>query len=253
MQVSSDSAVSLHDSFDSSVTGKFEEDFRLKLNVNDDRVEEKIPIEDDDEEVGEEEEEFSFVCTNPDGSPISADDIFQDGQILPFYPLFDKDLRQQLEKVFVEERDGDCGSSVSSSEDTEGLYCPWTKKAVEESEKACRKSNSTGFSKLRRFRELIHRSRSDGKDAFVFLRHDHHNHHSRNPDSSVIATATMSNKPANKVEKSENVTEGKSSKKPPRSAHERLYVQNRATKEEHKRKTYLPYRVGFFTTNVHPY
>ncbi|BFG20247.1 hypothetical protein CerSpe_065210 [Prunus speciosa] len=27
------------------------------------------------------EDDFSFTCTNPDGSPISIDDIFQNGQI----------------------------------------------------------------------------------------------------------------------------------------------------------------------------
>ncbi|WCJ38442.1 hypothetical protein M5689_019503 [Euphorbia peplus] len=238
MQVSSDTALA----------GKFEEEFRSKLNVNDDKIEEKLPLHHDDDDDGreeEEDEEFSFVCMNPDGSPISADDIFQDGQILPFYPLFDKDLRRQLEKVFEEDHDNDGAYSVTSSEDTEGPYCPWTKKAVEESGQEVRKSNSTGFSKLRRFRELILRSRSDGKDAFVFLHHDHdqNRRHSRNVSDSTVK------KPAEKV-----VAEGKiGSKKPPRSAHERLYVQNRATKEEHKRKSYLPYRVGFFTTNVHPY
>ncbi|PQM41744.1 uncharacterized protein Pyn_11453 [Prunus yedoensis var. nudiflora] len=34
-------------------------------------------------EKNEDEDDFSFVCTNPDGSPISADDIFQNGQIRP--------------------------------------------------------------------------------------------------------------------------------------------------------------------------
>ncbi|PQM38847.1 uncharacterized protein Pyn_32507 [Prunus yedoensis var. nudiflora] len=34
-------------------------------------------------EKNEDEGDFSFTCTNPDGSPISTDDIFQNGQIRP--------------------------------------------------------------------------------------------------------------------------------------------------------------------------
>ena len=42
--------------------------------------EKKLKLEDEEEkeheEEEEEEEEFSFSCMNPDGSPISADDVF---------------------------------------------------------------------------------------------------------------------------------------------------------------------------------
>ncbi|PQP98244.1 hypothetical protein Pyn_15968 [Prunus yedoensis var. nudiflora] len=35
----------------------------------------------------EDEDDFSFTCTNLDGSPISTDDIFQNGQIRPVFPI----------------------------------------------------------------------------------------------------------------------------------------------------------------------
>ncbi|XP_021813457.1 uncharacterized protein LOC110756349 [Prunus avium] len=40
----------------------------------------------------EDEDDFSFTCTNPDGSPISTDDIFQNGQIRPMFPIFNQDF-----------------------------------------------------------------------------------------------------------------------------------------------------------------
>nr|POE80425.1 hypothetical protein CFP56_10642 [Quercus suber] len=57
---------------------------------------------------------------------------------------------------FVEERDG---SSSSASESDE----------LEASPELWKKSNSTGFSKLWRFRELVHRSNSDGKERGLAL------------------------------------------------------------------------------------
>ncbi|XP_042946121.1 uncharacterized protein LOC122279503 [Carya illinoinensis] len=36
--------------------------------------------------------EFAFVCREPDSSPISADEIFCNGQIRPIYPIFDQSL-----------------------------------------------------------------------------------------------------------------------------------------------------------------
>ncbi|XP_050375324.1 uncharacterized protein LOC126792870 [Argentina anserina] len=236
--------------------------------------------EDEDEE--EEEEEFSFFCTNPDGSPISADDVFQDGQIRPVYPIFNRDLlftdaydgnsskhvyssssslRPPLKKLFFEDRDAP-SSSASESDELEALpegsYCEWSKNAKEVSpELKNNKSNSTGFSKLWRIRDLVPRSNSDGKDAFVFL----------NPNSASL----KQNKDAGKAAKSVKAVEkapvkdkGQKGKKAETvsSAHEKHYVMNRAKKEGDKRRSYLPYRpgvVGFFTNvnglsrNVHPF
>ncbi|BFG29930.1 hypothetical protein CerSpe_162040 [Prunus speciosa] len=43
-------------------------------------------------EKNEDEDDFSFVCTNPDESPILADDVFQNGQIHPLFLIFNRDL-----------------------------------------------------------------------------------------------------------------------------------------------------------------
>ena len=51
---------------------------------------------------------FSFSCTNPDGSSISADDVFVNGQIWPIFPIFNRDL------LFSGSYDGDLKSRVDS-------------------------------------------------------------------------------------------------------------------------------------------
>lgn len=287
MQVmSSKSAVSVHQGSNScsatelaEIAGKFEEDFSLKLKLNEatenelESLKDEKPLHEEERQVEEEDEEFSFACLNPDGSPITADCIFQDGQIRPFFPLFNRDLlfaddseakrssvsalRLPLRKVYVEERVQASSASSSEADEPEGPFCVWERKAVEASPEVCKKSNSTGFSKLRRFRELLLRSNSDGKDAFVFLNHQNHN----NNPSSITESASTKTKKAKESEKGvekKRTPVAKNGGKAP-SAHERLYLSNRAMKEEHKRKSYLPYRVGFFTYangltgNVHPY
>ena len=80
---------------------------------------------------------FSFSCTNPDGSPISADNVLVNGQIRPIFNRdllfgggYDGDLksrvdslslRSPLRKLFVE--------SVSESDKLEGVpaetHCEW--------------------------------------------------------------------------------------------------------------------------------
>ena len=249
-------------------------------------------VEEEEEEVEEEngDFEFSFVSGDPNASPISADDIFFDGQIRPMFPLFNRDLlyadtyagdseasdkaasplRSPLRKLFVEKNEYPSSSFSSSSEsdETEGLvpgtYCLLSEKTVEASSGACKKSNSTGFSKLWRFRDLVHRSNSDGKDAFVFL------------DPSAAKAKTEEVERREKVEKTEVSVEkkiavdgkvgsgvkvkGKGVKEEKKmSAHE-SYIKNRALREGGRRKSYIPYRhVGFFTSvngfsrNVHPF
>ncbi|XP_038999744.1 uncharacterized protein LOC120125380 isoform X8 [Hibiscus syriacus] len=269
MQVMS-SSPSLSPAFNNfSGAGKFSYEFGLKLRLKDEEP-------DKEEEEEEEEEEFSFVCLSPDGSPISADDLFQDGQIRPIFPLFNQDLLfpdehgtvmrteegdvalpPQVRKVFVED------STDTTSSEPAGPYCEWRgAKTVEEaSPNTCRKSNSTGFSKLWRFRDLKLRCNSDGKTAFVFLSHPP-------PSSSSSSSSVKIEKKNEKQEKKTTLrailekpkvkkTE-KSNKTASPSAHEKLYVKNRAQKDY--RRSYLPYKqVGFFTNvsglsrNVHPY
>ncbi|KAK7309691.1 hypothetical protein RJT34_06627 [Clitoria ternatea] len=236
------------------VSGMFEHDLIAKLKINDEEnieneTEEKPNKYEDENEDEEDEEEFSFVLTNLDGSPISADDAFDNGQIRPVFPFFNRDLlssddyegvggiRSPVKKVFVQQPD-DSPSSSSSSAATEGPYCEWTPKTAV-------KSNSTGFSKLWRLRDVKLRSNSDGKDAFVFLNH-----------------GPKPEKERNVVVKKVEVRKTKTTTSSTSSAHEKHYVMNRARKESDKRKSYLPYRqdlFGFFANanglsrNVHPY
>lgn len=304
------------------ISSEMSEDFgeKLKIGGSERELEEEKEIvgsgaedlehkdEFENEEEEEDEEEFSFVCMNPDGSPISADDIFQNGQIRPIFPIFDRSLlfadadananandgdsskaseasslRPPLKKLFVEDREPSMSSSSSlsssSSEAGEleglepGTYCEWSKKAVEASPELRKKCNSTGFSRFWRFRDLVLRSNSDGKDAFVFL-----NPNSASAKQSLEAIKKMAKAEQNeKPEKERKVTATaaaaagqatvKVKAKTKRgetvsSAHERHYVRNRAKKVEDRRRSYLPYRqdlVGFFTNvnglsrNVHPF
>ncbi|PRQ41148.1 hypothetical protein RchiOBHm_Chr4g0443781 [Rosa chinensis] len=275
-----------------TATVKVSEDVKRTASGEEEKPEKEtqndVAAVDEDEievEEEEEEEEFSFFCTNPDGSPISADDAFQDGQIRPVYPIFNRDLlfadaydggsssrqkeassssslRPPLKKLFFEDRDAPSSSASESDEleaVPEGSYCEWSKNAKEVSpELRNNKSNSTGSSKLWRIRDLVPRSNSDGKDAFVFL-----NPNSATPKqnraAAAAAAAAKSVKPVEKAQgqkgkKAETVS----------SAHEKHYVMNRAKKEGDKRRSYLPYRpgvvgFGFFTNvnglsrNVHPF
>ncbi|KAL3628818.1 hypothetical protein CASFOL_027864 [Castilleja foliolosa] len=143
------------------------------------------PVEDDGEF------EFAFVKRDSElPSPVSADDIFCNGQILPVYPVFNRDLfldrrngfeekgkndvvqavRLPLRKLFIEERETTPSSSSSEADELEGVpeetYCVWRPPP----EGRCKKVNSAGSNSKRwRFRDLLHRSFSDGgKDRFVF-------------------------------------------------------------------------------------
>ncbi|MBA0738756.1 hypothetical protein Gogos_012081, partial [Gossypium gossypioides] len=273
---------------DFSPTGKFSHDFGVKLQLkadeepnmeqeetlnnqpgmeddNEDEEEVEVEVEeqneeeeDEEEEEEEEEEEFSFVCLNPDGSPISADDLFQDGQIRPIFPLFNQDLlyaaaddafvsksgegdmaqRAPVRKLFLED------SPDATSSEPAGPYCEWRggRTVTEASPESCRKSNSTGFSKLWRFRDLKLRCSSDGKDAFVFL-----SHHSSSSSSSVkTEKKNEKEEKKDKVKVSEEKPKVKKTQKSIKtaslSAHEKLYVKNRAQKQGDKRRSYLPYR-----------
>ncbi|CAN7122992.1 unnamed protein product [Brassica rapa subsp. narinosa] len=234
--------------------GKLNEDFSSKLKVG---VTEKKEEEEEEDDEGE-GDEFSFASVNGENSPITADEAFEGGQIRPVYPFFNRNLlfepeaeeslRSPLKKVFVE-REEATTTTTTATEESEpiGPYCSWSGRTVEEaSPKTCRKSNSTGFSKLWRFRDLVLRSKSDGKDAFVFLSNG-------SSSQSSPSTAAAAAKPS-------GVKRAEKAKMKTKSAHERLYMRNRAIREEGKRRSYLPYKhVGFFTNvngltrNVHPY
>lgn len=209
-----------------------------------------------DDEENTEEQEFTFTCTYPQGTLIFADEIFEDGKIRPIFHAFDQSLlftneknisTSPLKKLFVEQRSSFCTKPIGVSK--EPLNEPsqnMTLVEVPASHDICTKSNSTGFSKLRRFRrDLKLRSNSDGKDAFVFL----------NPNNHAKPNGT-------KVE-NVSVKKGNGGKcKSTSSAHEKLYVMNRMRKESNKRRSFLPYKqhlVGFFSSvnifskNIHPF
>ncbi|KAL4030551.1 hypothetical protein IC575_008796 [Cucumis melo] len=232
--------------------------FHDKLNLHDG--------EQDEQDVEDEgDEDFSFVCVNPDASsPISADDAFYNGQIRPVYPLFDRDLLfvdetlpPPLRKVFVEKPDTDLASVSESEGAIEGTYCEWSPATAE----LGKKSNSTGFSKLWRFRDFmtVHRSSSDGKNAFVFLSNNHPSTTSRSNNSPSTTCSSSSPNSSSKNSSPHKQLPPQTSSCP----HQTHYVKSRAQKKQvHKHKSYLPYRqdlVGFFTTvngftkNVHPF
>lgn len=146
--------------------------------------------------------EFAFVSRDSHSSPVSADDIFCNGQIRPMYPLFDRTLldeavstvvssspttdetaarrrRLPLRKLMFEEREtGSCSSSTSEAEDADldgvapGTYCVWDPKSSSSSSlgKPCKKSSSAGSSSKRwKLRDLLPRSHSDGKEPPVIF------------------------------------------------------------------------------------
>ncbi|XP_022738532.1 uncharacterized protein LOC111291174 [Durio zibethinus] len=226
-------------------------------------------IEEEDNE--DDDFEFAFVCREPEASPISADEIFYNGQIRPTYPLFNTNLlnddqtpnrknvdststvskprphRLPLRKLMSEERET---TSCSSSEADEldgvapGTYCVWTPKGGssgtinQESPGRCKKSNSTGSSKRWRLRDLIYRSNSDGKDTFVFLA-------------------------PSKRDKTSNVDDNKVMEIPGKfKGAEEHCGSNRYMKPGDKKRPFLPYRqdlVGIFSNvndlsrNLHPF
>ncbi|GAB2280464.1 hypothetical protein Dimus_015093 [Dionaea muscipula] len=272
--------------------------------------------EDEDEDEGGEGEgdhyEFSFVCGETN-SPISADDIFQNGQIRPLFQFVVQDdesehgndcgcdcgpvgdVRSPIMKVFIERSDLPATPTrqppVIGAEDGErvvadGPYRAWSEKedadhpsrsAPPSSPDVCKKSNSTGFSRLFRFRDMLLRSYSDGKDAFVFLgshkREDKH-------ETTTVPSTQREKVPAKERRNSTGATTdgaGTSVAKPKvvtvaqgeaaaAAAEKKKKKETRTTsyamqygrkkgggvgKEgETRRKSYLPYRqdlVGFFT------
>ncbi|KAK4735430.1 hypothetical protein R3W88_009691 [Solanum pinnatisectum] len=225
-----------------------------RLNEN----EEEQGNEDEDED----EFEFSFVKQS-EISPVAADEIFYNGQIRPIYPLFNRDLlsdlmngrsnsnstseeissarpksiRLPLRKLFMEEeREANFSCSSSEADDLEGIpegtYCTWRPKPEEKSAGSCKKSSSTDSSKRWKFRDLLYRSNSDGKDTFIFLTPSFRKKENKAEKTTIDNAAKVTAK-----SKGIPVADGYP------AMH---YVKNGGGE---KRKTYLPYRqdlVGFF-------
>ncbi|XP_073158449.1 uncharacterized protein [Henckelia pumila] len=195
------------------------------------------------------DDEFEFALAPTEDQ---NDEFFHRGQIGPVFPLFRRDLllscdesssmssvecikvplSQLLEETRRDENEGDPASCSSSEADElesipAGTYCVWRPpKPPSEtpSPSRCKKSKSTGSASKRwKLPEFLRRSNSEGKDSLVFMTPRH-------------KTAETSRKSTERISGTA-------------SAHEALYVQNRAKKENDRKKSYLPYRpdlVGFF-------
>lgn len=259
-------------------------DFEARLNIDNGEVNregDELAMEDLSSEEERDEEEFSFFTFGEElPSPVAAEEAFADGQIKAVFPLFNQELlfaagdsdldsfreklgiRSPVKKVFVETvGEVDPANSSAGGDDISGPYCEWSgRKAVEAaaSEQACKKSNSTGFSRIWRFKEFVARCNSDGKDAFVFL----NNNNARPPHAALKKKAAPESSAEGTPRKEKT---GGRSKPAPLSPHE-VYLRSKAKEGQRRRRapTYLPYRpelVGFFTTvngggltrNVHPF
>ncbi|XP_020598315.1 uncharacterized protein LOC110037916 [Phalaenopsis equestris] len=150
------------------------------------------------EMVSEEEDDFEFafsIDSDPGSLPdTTADEIFYNGKILPVYPVFNRDLvggtgnpkeeddlAEGVARLMMEyeKRDMRSGSHESSSsseaKDLERLSRSAPSNFVPPSPDRWRKSGSTGssasssVSRKWKLRDLVvGRSRSDGKERFVF-------------------------------------------------------------------------------------
>ncbi|CAB4286151.1 unnamed protein product [Prunus armeniaca] len=77
-------------------------------------------------EKNEDEDDFSFACTNSDGSPISIDNIFQNGQICPVFLIFNRDL------MFADVDDNDSSRAKGAAASSSSLRPPLKKLFFEE-------------------------------------------------------------------------------------------------------------------------
>ncbi|XP_059638583.1 uncharacterized protein LOC132280842 [Cornus florida] len=277
------SVLSHSPSFNTYSSRKFAE-FRAKSESEVDECQESKKEEDDFE--------FTFVCRKFDSSP--ADEIFSNGQIRPIFPIFNRDnslyhpllgdvdngnsgnskpptrsTRFPLRKLLTDEHDS---SSCSSSEADEldgappGTYCVWTPKVAagaEGSPERWKKSSSMGTLKRWKFRDLLRRSNSDGKNAFVFLTTSNVNVNGseKKRDEKIVEKGAREaySKFAGKVT-AKRVAGGKGGLVA--AAHEAHYTKKGAVKEADRRRSFLPYRedlVGFFANvnglsrNLHPF
>lgn len=238
------------------ITDLHSNNYSIEMNSNLSDIDELQLKTHEEHEEEDKDEDFTFAINGGDSSPIFADDAFEHGKIRPVYPLFNRNLllshddlslpvRPPVDNVFIE-------SPARKSDEIDriaaGPYCSWSK-----SPEMSKKSNSTGFSKLWRFKEYMQRSNSDGRDAYVFFNHENKSSTGEGSSEKKISAGKSS---------SEKKKKGKKLDKP-MSSHE-VYLKKKGYNPEEKRKSYLPYRpelVGFFTNvnggglskNVHPY
>ncbi|CAL5201319.1 unnamed protein product [Lathyrus oleraceus] len=209
------------------------------------------------DEENNEEQEFSFACTNVKGMHIFADDIFENGKMRALLPTFDQSLqlfptininashiRHPLKNIFIKNYLSPQSISSGISKETQNeILQNITMKASSE---CYEKSNSTGSSNLWRFRQNLDlRSNSDHKDSFVILNPSESKTSIKPNVENIIIKKRKGEKPKNTL-----------------TAYEKLYVTNKARKGSNKRRSLLPYKhglFGFFTNmhelsrNLHPF
>ncbi|KAK1423283.1 hypothetical protein QVD17_18581 [Tagetes erecta] len=192
-------------------------------------------------DVENDEEDFEFSVLLADENDASNEFDVQNWTV---FPVFNRDLvnnnvdheinsvTSKLHTLFVDDPEESCSYSSSEIDELENVpsetYCVWRPKNDGGSSPViakCKKSNSTGSgSKRWRFRYLLRRSNSEGKEPMEMV---------------------TSKQKRNSSEVSNVV--GRWKAKTP--VHEQFYVQRRAENEVVKRKSYLPYRkdlVGLF-------
>lgn len=251
----------------------------LEAHVDDEHHEDEDNDDNDDND-----DDFTFMIIGDDESEIYAD---KDGQVRPVFPLFDRKLlldgeyeveeidrlpfQPPVDKVFIESPRGFPSSTAAEHDGAAaGTYCDWSKESATSSSSGTgstaelsKKSNSTGFSKLWRLKEIVGRSNSDGRDAFVFLKHSDKTTSSMTSSKAVTGERTFVKVNAAGGKSKVVNTQGAKAKKVNVSAHEAYMRSRGGHNEEERRRSYLPYRpelMGFFTNvngglskNVHPY
>ncbi|KAJ6731629.1 DUF1645 FAMILY PROTEIN [Salix purpurea] len=256
MQVSSGENESSIDSICSAteytaMMDSLREDFSQKLKVTEDHRQERstqsncyhkdqllndenprLPPEVRDQEE-EEEEEFSFVCANPSGPLISAEDIFQNGMIRPIYTLCSRDDLLFAEDVRIKAKTSTPLMFMEERNETEGPCCVWSGGHTgSRNQQPCKKRSFTRFSKPRRIREFVlPSSRLLGNDAFILFNQKYYS--SKHPTE---AGTTTSKNVLDQEKKKELMRRMLSS-----STHKlNLFLRNRAIQGGDKQKSYLP-------------
>ncbi|KAK9751042.1 hypothetical protein RND81_02G237500 [Saponaria officinalis] len=245
----------------SKIVDKFGENLTLDSSTNNHELKhDEVVVDDDDDDVHVIDDDFEFPIAGGElHSPVSADEAFLNGQIRPISTFSDDasatpSYAPPVKRLFVVSTAGEEEDDAAGGE-----YCAWTP-ATEMS----RKSNSTGFSRLWRMKDLLVRSNSDGKDTFVFLPSSSKEVAQKKEGKKVrnnnAKTTSSSSSTTNVGNVKEEKKKGKKAATVTSSvaAYEALYL-NKEKRKGGGGKSYLPYRVGFFTNvngftqNVHPY
>ncbi|RLN29985.1 uncharacterized protein C2845_PM05G28300 [Panicum miliaceum] len=240
-----------------------------------------VPLSSGEETSSDEGEfEFEFPCVSresPAGTAAPADELFADGRIRPFYPVFGRGVgvggcvhaagshdgtprvRGQLGRLFLEEtraRNSSTSSTASSSssaaadDDRDGLegaapesYCVWrpgSSAPASPSPRPPRKSGSTGsMARWHRISDLVvGRSHSDGEEKFLFFATPQHEAPSKDKPK-PRPTPAAGRKATPTPAEADTVT----------AAHRIAYLAKGGGTGGTPRRTFLPYReelVGFF-------